>query len=284
MSGRKQIKKPYTPAPAADPIQMLGRRLTIKEQRFADEYLLDLSKTKAAERIGYTKKSAWLMGKELYDLPQVQTYIEYMLTERRAKILSNQDRIIRELERIAFFDPRALLNADGTEKGLQDFNDDEVAALADIEFAGAPKIDKRYKKNKPQLLNGNGNGISTQRTRKDGKPNNKNGNGAPPVEQVRKAVIKKISRYNKMEALKALGAYHGLRLSAVEQYFKGAGEGGKSGVIEAVNFENILRNLNAVELAEFKRLLAKAANDGDAADSYADSRQSTVGEESRSIH
>ena len=87
-----------------------------------------------------------------------------------------------------------------------------------------------------------------------------------------------------MEALKALGAYHGMRLSAQDQNFQGAGSGKQSGVIEAINFETLLRNLDANELTELKRLIAKATCDNDAADSYANSSEGTGGEKSTSIH
>ncbi len=266
----KTLKKVYIPPVSEDPISVLGRKLTKKQQRFADEYLLDLSKHKAAERIGYTNKSAWQMGRELYDLPQVQSYISYMLTERRNKILSSQERIIQELERIAFFDPRCMLRADGTQKGLAEYNDDEVAVFDSIEFKTL-KQDRRYK----PVMNGNGN----RRSRKDGRP--VKGNGAVVDEkEITRIILKKISRYSKMDALKMLGAYHDMKLSAVDQG-QGAITGKPSGVIESLNFETLLRNLDAQELTEFKRLLAKAANDGDAADSYADGEQGTGRKESR---
>jgi phage terminase small subunit len=271
---QKQPRKVYTPPAVQDPVHTLGQRLTKKEQRFADEYLLDLSKHKAAERIGYTNKSAWLMGRELYDLPQVQTYITYMLTERRNKILSSQERIIQELERIAFFDVRQMLNPDNTMRQLRSYNDDEAAAVADVEFK-TYGMDKRYKPRDDI--------DSNKRVRKDGRPTNGHGRGAnPPVVEVVKTVIKKITRHNKMDALKMLGAYHGMRLSDSQHFQPVAGK--QTGVIEAVNFETLLRNLNAEDLADFKRLIAKATCASDAADSDANSSEGTGGKESTSIH
>lgn len=271
VSKNTPLRKQYTPPAVEDPVHTLGKKLTKKQQRFADEYLLDLSKHKAAERIGFTNKSAWQMGRELYDLPQVQQYITYMLTERRNKILSSQERIIQELERIAFFDVRCMLNPDGTQKDLLKYTDDEVAAIADIEFKTL-QVDKRFK---PELLGNNGQ----RRKRKDGKPSN-----GQEIKDIQRIVLKKISRYNRLDALKMLGAYHGMRLSTQQGNFQGATTGKESGMIESINFETLLRNLDARELTEFKRLLAKAACDGDAADSYADSTEGTGGEKSTSIH
>lgn len=45
--------------------------LTPKQQRFVDEYLIDLNATQAAIRAGYRKKAAYAMGRENLHKPQI---------------------------------------------------------------------------------------------------------------------------------------------------------------------------------------------------------------------
>lgn len=51
-------------------------KLTDKQKRFCDEYLIDLNATQAAIRSGYSKKTAQQMGSENLLKPVIQAYIE----------------------------------------------------------------------------------------------------------------------------------------------------------------------------------------------------------------
>jgi len=55
--------------------------LTVKQQRFIDEYLVDFSKTKAAIRAGYSKKTAYSIGNELAKKPEIKAEIDRRLEE-----------------------------------------------------------------------------------------------------------------------------------------------------------------------------------------------------------
>lgn len=86
----------------------LGKR----QQKFADEYLIDLNATRAAIRAGYSPKSAAQQGCELLKNPKVSAYVEARMAELSRRTGVNQERIIRELARIAFVDPAKLANLD----------------------------------------------------------------------------------------------------------------------------------------------------------------------------
>ena len=51
-------------------------KLTPKQQRFVDEYLIDLNATQAAIRAGYSPKTAHSIGAENLIKPEVQKAIE----------------------------------------------------------------------------------------------------------------------------------------------------------------------------------------------------------------
>jgi phage terminase small subunit len=57
-------------------------KLTAKQQRFVDEYILDCNATQAAVRAGFSKKTAEKQGWQLLQKPQVAEAIK----ERRAKV------------------------------------------------------------------------------------------------------------------------------------------------------------------------------------------------------
>ncbi len=52
--------------------------LTAKQQRFVDEYLIDLNATQAAIRAGYSPKSAYSIGQENLKKPEIQEAIQKM--------------------------------------------------------------------------------------------------------------------------------------------------------------------------------------------------------------
>lgn len=80
--------------------------LPAKQQRFVDEFLLDLNATQAAIRAGYSAKTANEQGSRLLAKVSVQTAIEVATAQRSERTRVAQDRVIRELARIAFADIR----------------------------------------------------------------------------------------------------------------------------------------------------------------------------------
>lgn len=54
-------------------------RLTVKQKRFCDEYLIDCNATQAAIRAGYSKKTAGAVGYENLKKPQIKEYIDEQL-------------------------------------------------------------------------------------------------------------------------------------------------------------------------------------------------------------
>lgn len=121
------------------------KKLTPKQQRFVDEYLIDLNATQAAIRAGYSKKTASIIGFELLRIPKVAAAIEAGMKKREKRTEITQDRVLKELSRIAFFDLRKLYNADGSLKKPNELDDDAAAVLAGIdvvEMQGGAEVDE----------------------------------------------------------------------------------------------------------------------------------------------
>ena len=72
-------------------------KLTAKQQRFCDEYLIDLNATQAAIRAGYSKKTARAIGCENLMKPDIKEYIEKRMAEKEAALVADQDEVMKYL-------------------------------------------------------------------------------------------------------------------------------------------------------------------------------------------
>lgn len=79
-------------------------KLTPKQQRFVEEYLVDLNATQAALRAGYSKKSAYSTGQENLKKPVIKKAIQEAMDKRAERTQIKADDVIRELSHIAFDD------------------------------------------------------------------------------------------------------------------------------------------------------------------------------------
>lgn len=77
-------------------------RLTPKQQRFIEEYPVDLNATQAAIRSGYSRKTAFVIGYENLRKPHIKAAIEKKLTALSRKAGITAERVLNELAIIAF--------------------------------------------------------------------------------------------------------------------------------------------------------------------------------------
>lgn len=124
------IEAPAGQEPAEKP-----RKLTRRQQRFADEYLTGVSGAEAQRRIG-RKGTAQEQADAAYrmlKLPQVKAYIE----ERRKNLSEatgvRAEQIVRELSLIGFGSLKDLFHEDGRLKQMQEITADQAAMLASVE-------------------------------------------------------------------------------------------------------------------------------------------------------
>jgi phage terminase small subunit len=72
-------------------------KMTAKQQRFCDEYLIDLNATQAAIRAGYSKKTAKQIGQENLTKPDINEYIGKRMAEKEKALIADQDEVMRYL-------------------------------------------------------------------------------------------------------------------------------------------------------------------------------------------
>lgn len=77
-------------------------KLTRKQERFGDEYLVDLNGTQAAIRAGYSKGSAEVAASRLLRNDKVVAYIQQRQKKLQAKTEISQEKVLIELAKIGF--------------------------------------------------------------------------------------------------------------------------------------------------------------------------------------
>lgn len=110
--------------------------MTEKQRRFVEEYLIDLNATQAAIRAGYSVRSASKIGSELLQKTRVRARVDEAMAERSKRTGINQDRVLRELARVAFVNPPDVVDMDDAtvRSGAAD---DDTAAIASVKVKTA---------------------------------------------------------------------------------------------------------------------------------------------------
>ena len=127
---RKQVPPKRAPRP----------KLSEKHKRFVDEYLVSFNATDAAKRAGYSEKTAYSQGQRLLKHVEVSKALADSAKKRAAKMEITAERVLLELARIAFFDPRKLFDAKGNPVAITELDDDTAAAIAGLEVVEQPTV------------------------------------------------------------------------------------------------------------------------------------------------
>ncbi len=115
--------------------------MTPKQQRFVDEYLIDLNATQAAIRAGYSKRTAYSTGQENLKKPEIESAIQERIQERQKRTEITQDKVLEGLARVAMADIRGMFTNNGTLIDVVDLPDDLAMALASVEVV-ASRVEK----------------------------------------------------------------------------------------------------------------------------------------------
>jgi len=113
--------------------------LTPRQQRFVEEYLVDLNATQAAVRAGYSSKGAEVRGCELLRNRKVAEGIRAAQAVRAERTRVTADRVLAELAAVAFSDIRDI--DFGTDGKLRASSPEAAKAVAAYSWSrlGGPK-------------------------------------------------------------------------------------------------------------------------------------------------
>jgi len=116
-------------------------KLTDKQKRFVDEYLIDLNATAAAIRAGYSRKTANRIGQQNLSKLDIRSAIDSRMAEKESALIAGQDEVLRFLT--------AILRGEESEEvpmfvgdGEQRLRDKQVGAKDRLK--AAELLGKRY--------------------------------------------------------------------------------------------------------------------------------------------
>lgn len=143
--------------------------LTSKQKRFCSEYLVDGNATRAAIKAGYSRATAASQGGRLLKNVQIKAYLSKRQQKVERKLEISAERTKLELARIAFQDARQFYREDGSLIPIPELSDDAAACLAGMEIE---ELFEQTRTGREQI-----------------------------------GVLKKIKRYDKIQALNMLGKH-----------------------------------------------------------------------------
>ena len=115
-------------------------KLTAKQKRFKDEYLIDLNGAQAAIRAGYSPHSAKEIASELLTKLNIRAEIDRAMAERSRRTGINQDRVLMELAKVGFVNITDVVNMDEAMVNGES-NRDDTAAIQSVKVKIIPTED-----------------------------------------------------------------------------------------------------------------------------------------------
>lgn len=76
-------------------------KLTIKQKKFADEYIKTGNATQSAINAGYSKKTCYSIGNENLNKPEIKSYIDERMKQLEEEAIADQKEILKGLTRQA---------------------------------------------------------------------------------------------------------------------------------------------------------------------------------------
>ncbi|BAN07792.1 Terminase Small Subunit [Levilactobacillus brevis KB290] len=113
------------------------QKLTVKQQKFADEYIISGNATQAALKAGYAERSARSVGNENLTKPDIKAYIDAQLKKLHDEKVDSQEQIMEFLSSVRRGE---VTESVATAKGVYD----NVPVAARDRIKAAELIGKRY--------------------------------------------------------------------------------------------------------------------------------------------
>jgi phage terminase small subunit len=104
--------------------------LTPKQKLFIREYCRDLNATRAAIAAGYSENGAAVQGNRLLRNAKISSEIAELTAKTCTKLEISAEKVLQELARLAFLDPRNFYDANGARRNGTELDDDTAACIA----------------------------------------------------------------------------------------------------------------------------------------------------------
>jgi len=125
--------KPKKPRSDPDP----NKKLTKKQKAFVKEYMVDRNGAQAAIRAGYSKNGSHVIASNLLSKINIKCLVDAEQENQNIRLEISADATLREINRLAQFDPRKLYikDAEGNRRRLEiwELDDDTAACISGLE-------------------------------------------------------------------------------------------------------------------------------------------------------
>lgn len=111
--------------------------MNARQERFIEEYLIDLNATQAAIRAGYSPKTAQEQGARLLSKAMIRARVDEAKAERSRRTGITADRLLRELARVAFVNPSDVIDT-STATVRTEASEDDLAVIAGVKVKYVP--------------------------------------------------------------------------------------------------------------------------------------------------
>ncbi len=120
-------------------------KMTAKQQRFCDEYLIDLNATQAAIRAGYSEKYAHTNANKLLQITTIKDFIEARMAEKEDELIADQDEVLKYLTSVMRGESQAeVVVVEGQGDGYSEARAMQKAPDEKERLKAAELLGKRY--------------------------------------------------------------------------------------------------------------------------------------------
>lgn len=123
----------------------MAKKMTVKQKRFCDEYLIDLNATQAAIRAGYSEKNANNIASENLAKPNIKKYISDRMAEKESELIATQDEVLKYLTSVLRGESRSeVVVVEGVGEGCSEARLIKKAPEEKERLKSAELLGKRY--------------------------------------------------------------------------------------------------------------------------------------------
>lgn len=106
--------------------------LTDKQERFCQEFLIDLNATQSAIRSGYSVKTSYAIGGENLNKPEIQKRLNELRKPLAEKVGITQEMVLNEFAKIGFANIQDYFKEDLSPENLKELEEDKGRAISSI--------------------------------------------------------------------------------------------------------------------------------------------------------
>ena len=92
----------------------MAEKMTAKQMRFCDEYLIDLNATQAAIRAGYSENYANTNASKLLQITTIKDFIKKRMAEKEDSLIADQNEVLKYLTSVLRGESQSSVLAKGS--------------------------------------------------------------------------------------------------------------------------------------------------------------------------